>query len=42
LVLLRASLRTFLSRRTVVEAAHDRPLLADAPQLHLQGVAVAA
>ena len=42
LVVLRASLAEFLSTRTVVEAAHDRPLLVDAPRLELATLAVVA
>lgn len=40
LVVLRASLGTFLAARTVIEAAHDRPLLVDAPRLELASSAV--
>lgn len=40
LVVLRASLGPFLARRTVLEAAHDRPLLAEAPCLELAAAAV--
>lgn len=39
LVVLRASLGAFLAARTVIEAAHDRPLLAGAPRLELASVA---
>jgi ABC-type transport system involved in cytochrome bd biosynthesis fused ATPase/permease subunit len=40
LVVLRASLSSFLASRTVIEAAHDRPLLAEAPRLELAAAAV--
>lgn len=40
LVVLRASLGPFLTRRTVLEAAHDRPLLAEAPRLELAAASV--
>ena len=42
LVVLRAALAGFLDARTVIEAAHDRPLLADAPRLELVTTAVGA
>jgi ABC-type transport system involved in cytochrome bd biosynthesis fused ATPase/permease subunit len=42
LVVLRASLAGFLATRTVVEAAHERPLLVDAPRLELASSAVAS
>jgi hypothetical protein len=41
LVVLRGSLGGFLAVRTVIEAAHDRPLLAGAPRLELVSAAVA-
>jgi ABC-type transport system involved in cytochrome bd biosynthesis fused ATPase/permease subunit len=41
LVVLRAALAAFLSSRTVLEAAHDRPLLVEAPRLELAAVGVA-
>ena len=40
LVVLRAALDGFLRSRTVIEAAHDRPLLADAPRLELASAVV--
>jgi ABC-type transport system involved in cytochrome bd biosynthesis fused ATPase/permease subunit len=42
LVVLRASLKGFLDGRTVIEAAHERPLLVDAPRLELVTIAVGA
>jgi ABC-type transport system involved in cytochrome bd biosynthesis fused ATPase/permease subunit len=41
LVVLRGALGGFLAVRTVIEAAHDRPLLAGAPRLELVSAAVA-
>jgi ATP-binding cassette, subfamily C, bacterial CydD len=40
LVVLRAALDGFLRTRTVIEAAHDRPLLVDAPRLELASAVV--
>jgi ABC-type transport system involved in cytochrome bd biosynthesis fused ATPase/permease subunit len=42
LVVLRAALAGFLATRTVVEAAHERPLLVDAPRLELVSTVVAS
>ena len=42
MVVLRASIAEFLAGRTVLEAAHDRPLLVDAARLELGTMAVAS
>jgi ABC-type transport system involved in cytochrome bd biosynthesis fused ATPase/permease subunit len=42
MVVLRGALASFLAVRTVIEAAHERPLLVDAPRLELSSCAVAA
>jgi ABC-type bacteriocin/lantibiotic exporter with double-glycine peptidase domain len=38
---LRSSLGAFLGSRTVIEVAHERPLLVDSPRLHLGSVMAA-